>query len=118
VKAGELNRRITIQARSSGEDAAGQPVQTWTNYVKLWANIRGFTGMGRIRVTGPVPADAKNVSIRVRYRTDLTFALRVCLNDDNDEPIETNPFDITHVELDYKGREWTDLVSAGGVNDG
>lgn len=118
MKAGDLNRRITIQARVDGEDAAGQPLLSWVNYDKTWADIRGYTGLGRIRVTGAVSADAQNVSIRVRYRTDLTFALRVCLNDDNDDPIEDDPFDITHVELDRKGRVWTDMVSVGGTNDG
>lgn len=116
MKAGDLNRRITIQARDTGEDEAGQPVTTWTTYTKTWADVRGISGLTAIR--NGIPADVQGVSFRLRYRTDLTFALRVCLNDENDDPIESDPFDIQNVLKDVKGKEWTDLVSIVGANDG
>lgn len=33
MQAGKLNRRITIQQLTTGQDAAGQPVQTWTDFL-------------------------------------------------------------------------------------
>lgn len=72
-----LNRRISIQKRLPGKDAAGQRIETWTELRKDWANIRTTGGLEAIRagaVTGKV-----NASIRIRYCKDVDGSMRVAL---------------------------------------
>ena len=79
VKAGALNSRVTIQSQSSTQDAAGQPVLTWTDMATVWANVRHPRGAESIQ------ADAETsivkASIRIRKRTGITSAMRVVFGD-------------------------------------
>jgi SPP1 family predicted phage head-tail adaptor len=43
-RAGSLNRRITIQGRSTSQDTAGQQSLTWTDVATIWAAVRPLTG--------------------------------------------------------------------------
>ncbi|TAA12475.1 head-tail adaptor protein [Pseudoxanthomonas winnipegensis] len=110
LAAGELNRRITIQARGTGTDDAGQPLDTWTDLHVLWANIRGQTGMGSITgLQDNVPASIERYSFRIRFREGITDAMRVLY--------KGVAFDIRQVRMDFDRREWTDLVcEQGGTN--
>jgi SPP1 family predicted phage head-tail adaptor len=113
VKAGDLNRQIVIQSRDTGEDAAGQPVDTWTTLATVWANIAGATGMGSIRqsaVREGVAVELNSYSFRIRYRTDVDAAKRVVFDGQN--------YDVKQVRHDKANREWTDLVAELGGNDG
>lgn len=101
MKAGDLNRQIVIQSRDAGDDDAGQPLQTWTTLVTVWAHVLGATGMGYIKAgVGGVEVNA--YSFRIRYRTDLDAADRVVFNGQN--------FDVKSVRHDLAGKGWTDLV--------
>lgn len=109
MQAGSLNRRIEIQSRDTGTDAAGQPVQTWTTLATVWANVKTSTGMGSVRA----PIDGVEInaySFRIRYRTDVDAAERVVFNSQN--------FDVRAVKHDHAGKEWTDLVADLGGNAG
>lgn len=109
MKAGDLNRQIVIQARDSGTDDAGQPLQTWTALATVWANIAGATGMGAIKSSvGGVEVNA--YSFRIRYRTDVDAAERVVFGGQN--------YDVKQVRHDLAGKVWTDLVCEVGGNDG
>lgn len=113
MEIGSLNRRIVIQSRDSGEDAAGQPVQTWTTLATVWANIKGATGMGSIRQSANrdgVAVELNSYSFRIRYRTDVDAAKRVVFGGLN--------YDVKQVRHDLAGKEWTDLVAELGGNDG
>lgn len=113
MKAGDLNRLITIQAKQSGADAAGQPVDTWTDVAQVWANIKGETGMASIRKTLPRDGVAMSLdaySFRIRFLTGIVAGMRVLY--------EGATFDILQVRMDYAGRVWTDLVCEAGRYDG
>lgn len=113
MKAGELNRQIVIQSRDTGEDAAGQPVDTWTTLATVWANVAGATGMGSIRQSATrdgVAVELNSYSFRIRYRTDVDAARRVVFGGQN--------YDVKQVRHDFAGKEWTDLVCEVGGNDG
>ena len=112
MKAGDLNRPITIQAQQSGQDAAGQPINTWTTIATVWANIKGETGMASIRKTLPRDGVAMSLdaySFRIRFMTGLAAGMRVLY--------ENTAFDILQVRMDYAGRVWTDLVCEAGRYD-
>jgi SPP1 family predicted phage head-tail adaptor len=109
MEAGKLNRRISIQSRDAGTDAAGQPVQTWTTLATVWAHILGTNGMQTIKAPlGGVEINA--YSFRIRYRTDVDAAKRVVFGSQN--------YDVKQVRHDHAGKEWTDLVCEVGGNDG
>lgn len=113
MKAGDLNRLITIQAKQSGADAAGQPVDIWTDVAQVWANIKGETGMASIRKTLPRDGVAMSLdaySFRIRFLTGIVAGMRVLY--------EGATFDILQVRMDYAGRVWTDLVCEAGRYDG
>lgn len=108
MKAGTLNRQVVIQSRDSGTDDAGQPVQTWTTFATVWADIRTQGGLATLR--SGVATDVTGYSIRIRYRTDITAGMRVVC--------DSVVYDVKHVLLDVAGRDWTDLVCERGGNDG
>ncbi|MBV6304934.1 phage head closure protein [Candidimonas humi] len=113
MQAGKLNRRITIQQKVAGQSTSGQPISTWEDFAKVWANIAGATGMASIRQTanqGNVAASINSYSFRIRYRTDITDAMRVLYSG--------LIFDIKQVRLDLAGHDRTDLVCEQGGSQG
>lgn len=75
MAAGQLNSRVSIQTRAAGQDALGQPSETWTTLATVWANIRHPSGSEAIRADAQ--ASIVRASIRVRLRTDVTARMRV-----------------------------------------
>lgn len=103
LRAGTLNRRVTIQQRLDSRDAAGQPVDAWATVAQVWGNILAPTGMGAIRdMQGDLSASVARVSIRMRYRTDINAGMRAVCG--------SQTFDIQGVLPDQAGHEYTDLV--------
>ena len=43
-RAGSLDRRVTIQSRSTAQDTAGQQSLTWNDIATVWAAIHPLTG--------------------------------------------------------------------------
>ena len=100
-----LNRQVLIQRQSSSQDAAGQPVLTWTNLIatgdgKVWANIKMLSGVETIKAGAET--SAVKASIRIRFRTDVTAAMRVTHG--------STVYEIKAVMPDEAGRKFTDLA--------
>lgn len=109
--AGKFNQFVTIQRRSTGVDAAGQPVETWTDVVSTWAFIAGDNGLRTIRASADgVGAEVKRYSMRIRFYEGLDETMRVSY--------AGRYFDIRAVRMDYAGRDWTDLVCEDLGNGG
>lgn len=74
ISAGCLDQRIIIEQRAAGQDAIGQPVETWSLVAAVWADIRHPSGLSAIKAD----ADTSLVkaSIRIRYRTGLDAGMR------------------------------------------
>ena len=64
-----------LQSDSAARDSAGQPVHSWKQLRKQWADVRTTGGLESIRA-GAVTSTI-NSSIRVRFRPDLSPSLRV-----------------------------------------
>lgn len=75
IKAGKLNSRITIQSRTAGVDAIGQPVETWTTYAQVWANVKFNSGAEAIKAGMDV--SISRVSMLIRKRDDITSGMRI-----------------------------------------
>lgn len=44
MRAGQLDRRITIQQFATSPDSFGQPIETWTDVAVVWAQITAESG--------------------------------------------------------------------------
>lgn len=75
MQAGKLNERAIIQQLASGQDALGQPVQTWSTVATVWANVRHLSGSETIRAGAD--SSAVKASIRIRHRSGLNAGMRV-----------------------------------------
>lgn len=100
MKAGQLNSRITLQQLNAGTDEIGQPINTWQDAGAVWASVRYLNGIESLKADAQ-SATAK-ASIRIRYRADITTAMRVLHG--------ATVFQITAVLPDEQRREFTDLV--------
>ncbi len=100
MKAGQLNTRIAITKRVTGQGTIGQPITTWEDVAELWADVRHKSGAESIRadaVTSSVHA-----SIRIRYRTGLTPGMRVAAGG--------MTYEVKAVMPDVARRKFVDLV--------
>lgn len=70
VRAGQLDRYVDVQQRSTTPDAIGQPVNTWTTIKSVYAGIAALSAVKR-GIAGLVVTDVTH-QITVRY--DPIFA--------------------------------------------
>ena len=114
MKAGRLNRRIEIQARATGTDAAGQPNGNWESVGYLWADIGHDTGKAAIRKSGEVPVPYSQYSFMVRHgdlrALGVTDGMRVVHDSLN--------FDIKGITQDLKQRDAAYIICELGGNEG
>lgn len=101
MKAGKLTELVTIQARTAGTDALGQPNTTWTTFASVWAQLKAAKGIEVIKGSGEV--SSYQVSVRIRWRTDILPTMRVV----HDGAV----YNINAVLPDVSGgRDYVDLV--------
>lgn len=113
VQAQKLNRRITIERKSTVKDSFGQPVKQWFTVCKLWAHVKTITGSGFVNqefATGGTEVSRATASIRIRKRDGITAGMRVVLGDAY--------YDIKAVLPDLQDNRYMDLGVATGANEG
>lgn len=71
----QMDRRVTIQAPSTVQDAAGQPVAGWSDVATLWASIIDLSGREYIAAGGT--QNMAETKITIRHRAGITPAMRV-----------------------------------------
>lgn len=108
MSAAQFRSRITLQQLSGGQDAVGQPVQTWVDVATVWADVRHLVGLEAIKAGADV--SVVRASIRIRYKTGLTAGMRVVQG--------ATVYDVQAVMQDVSGKRYTDLVCATGANRG
>ena len=73
---GQLGQRVTVERKSGGRDAWGQPLpDTWTPLVTVWASVAPLTG--REYMAAGAMQSSVTTRIRMRYRPGITPADRV-----------------------------------------
>jgi SPP1 family predicted phage head-tail adaptor len=105
MQAGKLRHRVLIQQPGTTQDSIGQVVPTWTNLItagdgKVWADVRQLSGLESIR--GGAELSIVKASIRIRYRTDVTAAMRVTHG--------STVYQVKAVLPDLEGSEFVDLA--------
>lgn len=108
MQAGKLRHQIALQSLVPGRDAAGQPTMVWTTTATVRGDIQFLNGIGTIKADAPV--SIARASIRIRYMTGVTAAMRAVG--------DGRTFDIKAVTVDPTGRRWLDLVCEQGANNG
>jgi len=94
---GQMNKRVTIRQRSASFDAIGQPVDSWTDLVTLWADVRFLNGTESIKADKEV--NAVKASCRIRRRTDITESMRVVYAGDTYNITAILPQDLVMTDL-------------------
>lgn len=94
-----LNRRVSI-LQPGAQDELGQPGTGWVELGQAWANVRTLRGVEALKA-GAVQSRA-SASIRMRYREDVTAAMRVADG--------ATIYDVKAVLPDTVGRRHVDLV--------
>lgn len=100
MRAGQLNRLVTIRRRKTGVDAIGQPIDTVEDVATVWANIRHTSGLEAIK--GGAETSIVKASIRIRYRAGIDAGMRVLHG--------STAYDIQAVLPDEIGRRHIDLA--------
>jgi SPP1 family predicted phage head-tail adaptor len=76
LPAGQLRERVTFQVLNSGSDSHGQPVRTWTAHA---SNVAARVTPIRAKESDQADGifSVGSIVVVVRYRTDITPAMRV-----------------------------------------
>lgn len=70
-KIGRLDKRITIQRRSSTKDSYGQEIDSWTTIAQVWAQVKPMGGRERMRTAAMVVESILTHTVTVRYSDTL-----------------------------------------------
>ncbi|MGA4005995.1 phage head closure protein [Ralstonia nicotianae] len=105
---GRNSRRIELQRRVQGRTPSGQPTDTWETVARPWARPLGQSG--REVIAAGRETATRQLSLRIRYRPDVTAAWRVIFRG--------KPADIQAVLPDEINREHIDLVVSLGGSKG
>lgn len=100
----KLPTLVTIEQPEGGQDDVGQPNTGWDELAQVWADVRHQSGLESIRSGAEV--STVRASIRIRWRTDITSAMRVV------DPTSGLTYEIKSVLLD-QARRHVDLVCEG-----
>lgn len=74
----KLWARITIQRPVSTQDAIGQPVHQWVDFLNTYADARHLRGMESLRADQVTPTT--RASFRIRYKGGINTTMRVLFN--------------------------------------
>lgn len=77
MRAGQLNRLISLQRKVEAKDDDGDLVESWSEFAKPWARKVDLAG----RELEAAMSISQEISVRflVRYRTDVKQGMRIAL---------------------------------------
>jgi len=75
MQAGKLQHRIALQSSSVAADTFGEPIQTWTTYGTVWADVQPFSG--RERLYAQQAGAETNYRVIIRYNSSVLPTHRV-----------------------------------------
>ena len=73
---GRLNKRVQFGSITSESDDYGQPISSFTDKFKAWANIKYVSGRESL-LANVVTVNQTIITIVCRYRSDLTLKDKV-----------------------------------------
>ena len=109
MRAGKLNRLITVQHRPRTYDECGQLADEWVDLCRAWAWVKSAAGVAYLPTADGVGRDITKYSFRVRYNPMIKADMRIIYGGEY--------FEIRDVLHDIAGHEYTDIVANhGGAN--
>ena len=74
MKAGTMDRRITIQSKNITFDTAGSEVVTWSDVATVWCDVEDVASSAAGEKTEDKQLTAsQKTTFTIRYRTDVTL---------------------------------------------
>ena len=81
MRAGNMDRRITIEKNTTTRSDSGAEVESWSTLATVWAEVRAVGGGERFR-GAHIVAEA-TTSFVIRHRTDVTEKMRIQFDGDD-----------------------------------
>lgn len=75
MRAGDLDRPITIEAKATTQAGNGELIESWSTLATVWAQVRELHGRERFQAQ-QVHAEI-DTRFRMRHRTDVTVEHRI-----------------------------------------
>ena len=84
MEIGTLNRRALIERKSITQDATyGTEVVTWTTVATVWCEVQDVLPSKSEAVKNGLVVGTNQSRVRMRYRTDVTSAMRLTITRDS-----------------------------------
>ena len=78
IRAGQLNKRIELQSRTTADDAYGEAVETFTKLATVWAQV--FTMGAKESLNADAERTQGRVIFQIRHRTDVSAVEQIIWN--------------------------------------
>lgn len=75
MRAGRLDKRITIEQVSTSQNAKGEPIESWSTLDTVWAEV--YPVRGSETFEGQQVYAENTLGFRIRYRSDVTRKMRI-----------------------------------------
>ena len=103
MKAGKLDRRVTIQNLTETLDSFGDPVQSWADQVTVWANVLPLRGDEPVE--GQQTLSKATTKFRIRYNSGITITVKHRL------VLDSVNYDIIHIaQRGTRGIEYWEIM--------
>ncbi len=89
MRAGDLDRLITIEQPTESKDEYGAPTVIWTSFAQVWAGVRYDNGTEYF-AAGQMNARIDAV-FRIRHRAGITTKMRVAYDGEYFDILEKRP---------------------------
>lgn len=99
MQVGQLSSQVQLQSPPAAQDTVGDPSGAWTVVATVWADIKHLSGLESLK--SGADTSVVKASIRIRWRSDVTAAMRVVWG--------STTYGINAVLPDAH-RRWVDLV--------
>lgn len=108
MRAGAMNRRVTLQRRSQSQDGSGGQSVAWVELATVWAWLD--PQMGREQVVGSQVRSVSQVNILIRYFKGLTAKDRLVY--------QGRIYSITGVTDPDEKHRYHQITAVEGLNSG
>jgi SPP1 family predicted phage head-tail adaptor len=112
MNAGDLRHRIAVQAKTSTQDASGDPVDSWATLATIWGKVEPVRGR-EATYAGDQVLGEMDTRVTVRYSpasAQITQGHRL-----EHQGSIFNVVSVAHVRL---GKQTIEILCKSGVNDG
>ena len=80
MRAGRLDRRVTIERKSVTRDDYGAEIITWTTFAEVWAEVREINSVEK--VIDQLRTMSRLTMVTIRWLPGVTTDMRIRVNQD------------------------------------